>query len=97
MNSTITHKRADASAITPIPLRDIAAEAFATLGSGRQISPFSLRYPSFTLDDAYRVTDLVRQLRKAGGEKAIVAPRTGAFGLFSAICCNAGSNRNSAT
>jgi len=71
MNSTITHKRADASAITPIPLRDIAAEAFATLGSGRQISPFSLRYPPFTLDDAYRVTDLVRELRETGGEKAI--------------------------
>jgi 2-oxo-3-hexenedioate decarboxylase len=71
MDSTITHKRTDACAITPISLRAIAAEAFAALGSGRQILPFSSRYPSFTLDDAYRVTDRVRQLREAGGETVI--------------------------
>jgi 2-keto-4-pentenoate hydratase len=60
MDETITHNGIDASAITPVSLRDIAAEAITALASRRQISPFSLRYPSFTLDDAYRVTDLVR-------------------------------------
>jgi 2-oxo-3-hexenedioate decarboxylase len=71
MEATITHREIDASAIAPSSLPTIAAEAFAALGSGRQISSFSSRYPSFALDDAYRVNDLVRQLREARGETAI--------------------------
>lgn len=71
MDATITHDRTDASVITPISLRDIAAEALAALGSGRQIAPFSTRYPTFMLDDAYRVTDIVRHMREARGETAI--------------------------
>ncbi len=34
----------------------VAEEAFAVLNSGRQIDPFSARYPGFGLDDAYHVT-----------------------------------------
>lgn len=51
-----------------IDIQAIAAETFATLGTGRQIAPFSSRLSSFGLDDAYRVTAVVRQMRKARGE-----------------------------
>jgi 2-oxo-3-hexenedioate decarboxylase len=46
----------------------VAAEAFAVLDTGRQIAPFSSRLPHFDLDDAYRVTAAVRQLRETRGE-----------------------------
>jgi 2-oxo-3-hexenedioate decarboxylase len=49
----------------------IAAEAFATLGSGRQITPFSQRFREFALADAYRVTPQVRARREARGEKVV--------------------------
>ena len=49
----------------------IAAEAFGVLDTGRQIAPFSPRFPDFSLDDAYRVTAAVRQLRETRGETAI--------------------------
>jgi 2-keto-4-pentenoate hydratase len=71
MEATITHPGIDASAIAPSSLAAIAAEAFAALGSGRQILPFSSHDPSFALDDAYRVSDLVRQLREARGETVV--------------------------
>ena len=41
----------------------IAAEAVATLGSGRQITPFSTRNATFDLDDAYRASNAARALR----------------------------------
>ena len=49
----------------------IAQEAVATLGSGRQIAPFSARNPAFTLEDAYRAGHTARKLRQARGEKPI--------------------------
>lgn len=49
----------------------VAAEAFAVLGTGRQITPFSGRLQGFDLDDAYRVTAALRQLRESRGEKTI--------------------------
>jgi 2-oxo-3-hexenedioate decarboxylase len=52
----------------PAVLDTIAAEAFSMLGSGRQIAPFSSRYPDFGLKDAYRVTAKVRALRERSGE-----------------------------
>jgi 2-keto-4-pentenoate hydratase len=52
-------------------LKAIAAEAFAALGGARQIPPFSSRPGALSLDDAYRVTPLVRQLYEAGGAKAL--------------------------
>ncbi len=49
----------------------LAAEAFAALGAGRQIAPFSGRFSPFGLDDAYRVTAAVREKREARGERPI--------------------------
>jgi 2-oxo-3-hexenedioate decarboxylase len=49
----------------------IAAEIFATLGSGRQITPFSARPGELTNAEAYRVTAAVERLREARGEKPV--------------------------
>jgi 2-oxo-3-hexenedioate decarboxylase len=46
----------------------IAEEAFAVLDTGRQVAPFSERFPGFNLEAAYHVTDAVRQMREARGE-----------------------------
>ena len=51
-----------------IDVQAVAAEAFATLDTGRQIEPFSSRLSSFNLDDAYRVTAAVRKIRQTRGE-----------------------------
>ena len=51
--------------------KTIAAEAFAALGAGRQIAPFSDRAANFGLADAYRVTAAVRARREARGERPI--------------------------
>jgi 2-oxo-3-hexenedioate decarboxylase len=50
-----------------IDIQAVAAEAFATLDTGRQIEPFSSRLSSFNIDDAYRVTAAVRKMREAAG------------------------------
>ncbi len=52
-------------------VRAVAAEAFATLGTGHQIAPFSQRLPVFGLDDAYRAAAVVRQMREARGETPV--------------------------
>jgi hypothetical protein len=53
-------------------LKSIAAEAFTALGGARQIAPFSSRSSdSLSVDDAYRVTPLVRQMYEAGGARAL--------------------------
>ncbi len=49
----------------------VAAEAFAALGSGRQVERFSMRYPDLQLKDAYRVTAAVRAERERGGERVV--------------------------
>jgi 2-oxo-3-hexenedioate decarboxylase len=51
--------------------QDIAGKAFAVLGTGRQLAPFSTAYPSFGLKEAYRVTAAIRAEREARGERAI--------------------------
>src|SRR5690242_11817670 len=51
-----------------IDIPAVAAEAFAQLGSGGQIAPFSSRFSSFNLEDAYRVTSKVKQLLAVRGE-----------------------------
>lgn len=59
---------------TPIRLAHVeavAAEVFATLGSGRQIAPFSARPAGLTLEEASRVAPLLRQKLIARGEKMI--------------------------
>ena len=56
-------------------LKAIAAEVFAALGGAGQIPPFSAgrssSSPGLSVDDAYRVTPLVRQMYEAGGAKAV--------------------------
>src|SRR5450631_2483806 len=52
-------------------LDSIAAEAFAALEGTRQIPPFSSRPGGLSVDAAYRVTPLVRQMYEAGGAKAV--------------------------
>ena len=52
-------------------VQPVAAEAFDLLDTGRQIAPFSSRLPGFDLDDAYRVTAAVRQMREARGERPL--------------------------
>jgi 2-keto-4-pentenoate hydratase len=49
----------------------IAAEAFGALRHTRQIPPFSARPAGLSVDDAYRVTPLVRQMYEAEGAKAV--------------------------
>ena len=52
-------------------LKTIAAEAFAALGNAPQIPPFSSRPQGLSVDDAYRVTPLVRQMYEASGAKPL--------------------------
>ena len=52
-------------------LQAIAAEAFAVLDTGHQISPVSARLSAFDLDDAYRVTAAIRQMREMRGEMPV--------------------------
>jgi 2-keto-4-pentenoate hydratase len=49
----------------------IADEVFAALGTGRQITPFTSRPTGLTLDDGYRVTNLLNRKREAQGEKRL--------------------------
>lgn len=52
-------------------LSAIAAETFDAIANARQISSFSSRPGGLTVDDAYRVTPLVRQLYEARGSKVL--------------------------
>jgi len=49
----------------------IAAEAFAALRHTRQIPPFSARAAGLSVEDAYRVTPLVRQRYEAEGARVV--------------------------
>ena len=49
----------------------IATEAFAALEGAGQIPPFSARPQGLSVDDAYRVTPLVRQMYEARGARAL--------------------------
>src|SRR6202008_627201 len=52
-------------------LETIAPEALAALDTCHQISPFSARLSAFDLDDAYRVTAAIRQMRERRGEMPV--------------------------
>jgi len=52
-------------------LRAIAGEAFAALRDARQIVPFSERPAGLSVEDAYRVTPLVRQMYEADGAQVV--------------------------
>jgi 2-oxo-3-hexenedioate decarboxylase len=50
---------------------EIATEALALLGTGRQVAPFSSRYPAFGLAEAYEVATRVCDKRRARGEHVV--------------------------
>jgi 2-keto-4-pentenoate hydratase len=52
-------------------IQAVADEVFATIGTGRQISPFTSRPAGLTLDDGYRVSALLDRRREARGEKRL--------------------------
>src|SRR5690242_10480669 len=52
-------------------LNAIGAEAFSAIAAARQISPFSSRPGGLTVDEAYRVTPLVKRMYEASGSKAV--------------------------
>jgi 2-oxo-3-hexenedioate decarboxylase len=57
------------SHLPELEIRSISVEIFALLDTGRQWSPISSRIPDFRMDDAYRVSLAVRQMREHSGEK----------------------------
>lgn len=52
-------------------IRAVADEVFATIGTGRQVSPFTSRPGGLTLDEGYHVTALLNQRRETRGEKRL--------------------------
>ena len=52
-------------------LERVASEVVATIRSGRQIPPFTMRPEGLSIDEAYRVTSLVNRQREGSGEVAI--------------------------
>jgi 2-oxo-3-hexenedioate decarboxylase len=52
-------------------LRTIAAEAFAALCNTHQIPPFSARPAGLSVEDAYRITPLVRRMYEAEGARVV--------------------------
>jgi 2-oxo-3-hexenedioate decarboxylase len=52
-------------------IQSLASEIFGLLGTGKQVAPISSRVPSFSIEDAYRVSLGVRQLREKAGEKVV--------------------------
>jgi 2-oxo-3-hexenedioate decarboxylase len=59
-------RRLDAGAI-----EGMAGEALTALRTGRQIEPFSVRYPAFDAADAYRVMVALHRQRERRGEKIV--------------------------
>ena len=52
-------------------VQEITQEAFAALGTGRQVQPFTARRPDLRLEEAYRVAAAVRAKREARGERPV--------------------------
>jgi 2-oxo-3-hexenedioate decarboxylase len=52
-------------------IQAIADEVFATIGTGRQISPFTSRPAGLTLDEAYRVIAVLNRKQEARGDKRV--------------------------
>jgi 2-oxo-3-hexenedioate decarboxylase len=62
---------APTAAAAPADVSAIAAEIFATLGTGRQVAPFTARPAGLTVADAYRVSGALNAMRQARGEKPL--------------------------
>jgi len=54
-----------------IDIQEVAAEALAALDTRNQVAQFSARLSAFDLEDAYRVTAAIRQMRKTRGEMPV--------------------------
>ncbi len=52
-------------------IQTIAAEAADAIANGRQIAPFSVRYPGFGLPEAYAAAAELRRLRQQRGERPV--------------------------
>ena len=65
------HDDIDAHSEKTQALDAIASEAFAALGDARQIPPFSSRPEGLSVEDAYRVTPLVRRMYEAQGARVV--------------------------
>jgi 2-oxo-3-hexenedioate decarboxylase len=62
---------APTAAAAPADISAIAAEILATLGTGRQVSPFTARPAGLTVEDAYRVSAALNAMRQARGAKPL--------------------------
>jgi 2-oxo-3-hexenedioate decarboxylase len=62
---------APAAAAAPGDISAIAREIFTTLGTGRQVAPFTARSAGLTIEDAYRVSAALNAMRQARGEKPL--------------------------
>ena len=62
---------ATAASLVPADISAIAAEIFATLGTGRQVAPFTARPAGLTVEDAYRVSAALDAMRQARGERPL--------------------------
>jgi len=68
---TASPTSAEPTAAASADISAIAAEIFATLGTGRQIAPFTARPAGLTVEDAYRVSAALNAMRRARGEKPL--------------------------
>ncbi len=59
------------AATSTVDVEAIAAEVLTSLGAGSSLVPFSSRLPGFSLDDAWRVTPLLRAAFEARGERIL--------------------------
>jgi len=55
----------------------ITREVFSLLGTGQQVAPFSVRYPGFSLVDAYEVVARLGHMRRARGENPVTTYAAG--------------------
>jgi len=52
-------------------VEQIAQELMSVLGTGTTVEPFSKRYPGFDLNEAYVITERVRDLREKRGQRVV--------------------------
>jgi len=52
-------------------VEQIAQELMSVLGTGTTVEPFSKLYPGFDLNEAYVITERVRDLREKRGQRVV--------------------------
>jgi 2-keto-4-pentenoate hydratase len=71
MSMTASPASAPTATASAADISAIAAEIFATLGTGRQVAPFTARPAGLTVADAYRVSATLNAMRRSRGEKPL--------------------------